>query len=88
MKLRWMDLHIIKGEVVPRVFKLKNLYGSINASIVNGHMLKPYHGPVDLEEVSSDLLSNQTTPIEVNWSHKKTSHSKDMLAKLKKSKKF
>ena len=54
------------------MFKLKNLDGSINASTMNGHPLKPYFTLAISEETSSEIFSVQTTISEVNWIDKKT----------------
>ena len=61
VNLRWLGPYILKEEVAPGTFKLKNLNRSINASTVNGHRLKPYYSVPISKEMSHQLRSTGPT---------------------------
>ena len=84
LKLRWMGPYIIKEEVVIETFILKNLDGSINASTENVHTLQPYNSPKISGEALLEIFSIWKTLIEVNWTSRKSSDSKDTCKKIKK----
>ena len=83
LKLRWLDPYIIEEDIAFKTLKLKNLDTSMNASTLNGHRLKPYYSLEDPSVMSPEILSIQTTPIDVNWPHRKSPDSKDTSAKQK-----
>ena len=78
-----MGPYVIEEEVAPKTFMLRNLDGSVNKSMVNGHPTEALLQSGQPWEASPTIFRIQTTPIEAHWTKRKAPESKDMCATIK-----